>query len=53
MISESAGWYAALRKPSWTPPAWVFGPAGALLVPYTLWVTFASTLNVAIRRLNR
>ncbi len=25
------GWYAALNKPAWTPPAWVFGPAWTLL----------------------
>lgn len=25
------GWYAQLRKPLWTPPSWVFGPAWTLL----------------------
>ena len=127
-----ADWYPSLRKPSWNPPAWVFGPvwtalylsmaiaawlvwrrvgwrgasramvlfgvqlalnaawsplffglrsplaglvdivalwvaiaatlvafiriaplAGALLVPYWLWVSFATSLNAAIWSLNR
>lgn len=25
------GWYAALDKPTWTPPGWIFGPVWTLL----------------------
>lgn len=130
--SSVASWYSTLRKPSWNPPGWVFGPvwstlyfmiavsawlvwrkrgfkgaagawglfifqlvlnaawsplffglqstlaglldivplwaailatmvvfwrisraAGALLVPYWLWVSFAAVLNFTIWRMNR
>jgi tryptophan-rich sensory protein len=39
VTSMPGTWYAALIKPSWNPPAWIFGPAWTLL--YTLMATAA------------
>ena len=30
-IPRIEGWYAALTKPSWTPPGWLFGPVWTVL----------------------
>jgi len=31
MMTDLGPWYAALRKPSWQPPDWLFGPAWTLI----------------------
>jgi benzodiazapine receptor len=34
-------WYAALVKPTWTPPGWVFGP---------VWITLYALMGIAAAR---
>lgn len=47
-------WYAALAKPAWTPPGWVFGPIWTILYPliavsgWTVWREGRSRLAVLL-----
>jgi benzodiazapine receptor len=36
-MTEIGPWYRNLRKPSWTPPDWVFGPAWTLILGLACW----------------
>jgi len=36
-VSQPGPWYANLRKPSWNPPNWLFGPAWAVILGLAAW----------------
>ena len=36
-LTEIGAWYRDLKKPSWQPPDWLFGPAWALILGLSAW----------------
>ena len=37
LLTEIGPWYRGLRKPSWQPPDWLFGPAWTLILGLAAW----------------
>ncbi|MHA7818302.1 MAG: TspO/MBR family protein [Erythrobacter sp.] len=37
LLTEIGEWYQNLRKPSWQPPDWLFGPAWTLILGLSGW----------------
>jgi translocator protein len=37
LMTPRGDWYARLRKPSWQPPGWAFGPAWTLILGLAVW----------------
>ena len=37
LMTHVGAWYAALRKPSWNPPNWLFGPAWTVILGLAAW----------------
>lgn len=37
LLTDTTGWYKALRKPSWQPPDFLFGPVWTTIFALTAW----------------
>ncbi len=37
LLTDTTGWYKALRKPSWQPPDWLFGPVWTTIFALSAW----------------
>ena len=37
LLTEIGPWYLGLRKPSWQPPNWLFGPAWTVIAVLSCW----------------
>jgi tryptophan-rich sensory protein len=37
LMTQVGPWYRDLRKPTWTPPNWIFGPAWTVILGLAAW----------------
>ena len=42
LLTEIGSWYKGLRKPSWQPPDWLFGPAWTTILGLAAWALVLS-----------
>jgi translocator protein len=40
VLTEIGPWYRALKKPSWQPPDWAFGPAWTIILGLAGWAAY-------------
>jgi tryptophan-rich sensory protein len=45
VATKVGGWYANLRKPSWNPPNWLFGPAWTVILGLAAWAGVSAWLH--------
>lgn len=45
LLTEIGPWYHNLKKPSWQPPDWLFGPAWTLILGFAGWSLYLSWVN--------
>jgi tryptophan-rich sensory protein len=45
LATDVGTWYRELKKPSWNPPDWLFGPAWTLIYALTAWSAARAWLN--------
>jgi len=42
LLTDIGSWYRELKKPSWQPPDWLFGPAWTIILGLAAWAAILS-----------
>ena len=45
VLTDTGPWYQELKKPSWQPPDWLFGPAWTLILALASWSLYLGLKN--------